>query len=301
MRQRRDIYKRNNMHRNNIIGIDLGGTNVRGGIVNGGELNGLMSTRINAQGKSEEVLDELFAFTDRLINPSVTAIGIGVPGLVNLDEGLVFDVINIPAWTEIPLRKLMEDRYHVPVLINNDANCFALGEYYFGQGKECNSMAGLTIGTGLGSGLILNKKLYSGKNCGAGEFGMIGYLDQCVEYYASGSFFKNVYNADGEVVFKQAQEGEEQALKMYAELGTHLGNAIKMILYALDIELVILGGSVSKAFPYFSKTMWECIRTFAFQKSATSLDIKVSQLANSGVLGAAALFYDSADKSSSDS
>jgi glucokinase len=284
------------MNRNHIIGIDLGGTNVRGGLMNGTKLNGLVSTPINAQGKSEEVLEELFSFTDRLINPSVTAIGIGVPGLVNIAEGIVFDVINIPSWTEIPLRKRMEDRYHVPVLINNDANCFALGEYYFGQGKGSVSMVGLTIGTGLGSGLILNKKLYSGRNCGAGEFGMIDYLDQCVEYYASGSFFKNVYDADGEAVFKQAQAGEKHALKMYAELGMHLGNAIKMILYALDIELIILGGSVSQAFPYFSKTMLERIQTFAFQKSAKSLAIKVSQLANSGVLGAAALFYDSADK-----
>jgi glucokinase len=284
------------MNRNNIIGIDLGGTNVRGGIVSGAKLNGLVSTPINAQGTSEEVLEELFSFTDRLINPSVTAIGIGVPGLVNIADGIVFDVVNIPSWTEIPLRKRMEDRYHVPVLINNDANCFALGEYYFGQGKGSVSMVGLTIGTGLGSGLILNKKLYSGRNCGAGEFGMIDYLDQCVEYYASGSFFKNVYDADGEAVFKQAQAGEKHALKMYAELGMHLGNAIKMILYALDIELIILGGSVSQAFPYFSKTMLERIQTFAFQKSAKSLAIKVSQLANSGVLGAAALFYDSADK-----
>jgi glucokinase len=284
------------MNRNNIIGIDLGGTNVRGGIVSGAKLNGLVSTPINAQGTSEEALEELFSFTDRLINPSVTAIGIGVPGLVNIADGIVFDVVNIPSWTEIPLRKRMEDRYHVPVLINNDANCFALGEYYFGQGKGSVSMVGLTIGTGLGSGLILNKKLYSGRNCGAGEFGMIDYLDQCVEYYASGSFFKNVYDADGEAVFKQAQAGEKHALKMYAELGMHLGNAIKMILYALDIELIILGGSVSQAFPYFSKTMLERIQTFAFQKSAKSLAIKVSQLANSGVLGAAALFYDSADK-----
>jgi glucokinase len=162
-------------------------------------------------------------------------------------------------------------------------------------------MAGLTIGTGLGSGLILNQKLYSGKNCGAGEFGMIDYLDQYVEFYASGSFFKNVYRTDGEVVFKQEAKGEEPALKMYADFGIHLGNAIKMILYALDLELIILGGSVSKAFPYFSKTMWERIQTFAFEKSAKSLKIKVSELANSGVLGAAALFYDSADHFSHES
>jgi len=234
----------------------------------------------------------LFFLIDGLINNSVTSIGIGVPGLVDIEKGIVFDVINIPSWKEIPLQKWMENRYHLPVIINNDANCFALGEFYFGKGKGCNSMVGLTIGTGLGSGLILDKKLYSGKNCGAGEFGMIDYLDKCYEYYASGQFFQNVYHTDGEVIFKRAGEGNTQALKMYEEMGFHLGNAIKMILYALDVELIILGGSVRHAFPYFSKTMWQRLNTFAFAKSAAGLQIEVSELENSGILGAAALFYD---------
>ena len=258
------------------IGIDLGGTNIRGGLVNENDLQGITSRRINAMGSVEEVLQELFSFTDQLINNSVTSIGIGVPGLVDVEQGIVFDVINIPSWKEVPLQKWMQDRYHLPVFINNDANCFALGEFYFGKGKGCNSMVGLTIGTGLGSGLILNKKLYSGKNCGAGEFGMADYLDQCYEYYASGQYFTNVYKTDGEAVFKKAMEGNDQAIKMYEEMGTHLGNAIKTIMYALDVELIILGGSVRHAFPYFSKTMWQQIKTFGFQKSIEDLRIEVS-------------------------
>ena len=256
------------------IGIDLGGTNIRGGLVNENTLQGILSRRINSQESVEEVLEELFSLTDQLINNSVTSIGIGVPGLVDVEQGIVFDVINIPSWKEVPLQKWMQDRYHLPVIINNDANCFALGEFYFGKGKGCNSMVGLTIGTGLGSGLIINKKLYSGKNCGAGEFGMADYLDKCYEYYASGQYFTNVYKTDGEVVFKKAVEGNDQAIKMYEEMGTHLGNAIKTITYALDVELIILGGSVRHAFPYFSKTMWQQLKTFAFQKSIEDLRIK---------------------------
>jgi glucokinase len=274
------------------IGIDLGGTNIRGGLVNENTLQGILSRRINSQESVEEVLEELFSLTDQLINNSVTSIGIGVPGLVDVEQGIVFDVINIPSWKEVPLQKWMQDRYHLPVIINNDANCFALGEFYFGKGKGCNSMVGLTIGTGLGSGLIINKKLYSGKNCGAGEFGMADYLDKCYEYYASGQYFTNVYKTDGEVVFKKAVEGNDQAIKMYEEMGTHLGNAIKTITYALDVELIILGGSVRHAFPYFSKTMWQQLKTFAFQKSIEDLRIEVSVLENSGVLGAAALYDD---------
>src|SRR6185503_2417344 len=120
---------------------------------------------------------------------------------------------------------------------------------------------------GLGSGIIINKELYAGKNGGAGEFGMISYLDKHYEYYASGQFFKNVYQANGETVFNNALDGNTAALKMYEEFGVHLGNAINTILYAFDTDLIVLGGSVRKAFPFFSKTMWQQIKTFAFGKA----------------------------------
>jgi glucokinase len=273
-----------------ILGIDMGGTHIRAGLVTAGNLSSITSQRVNAQGSAEEILQDLFHFTDPLINKNVSSIGIGVPGLTI--AGTAYDVVNIPSWKELPLQQLMEERYQLPVLINNDANCFALGEFYFGKGKGHESMVGLTIGTGLGSGIIIHKKLYTGKAGGAGEFGMADYLDKYYEYYASGQFFKNVYEADGESVFKKAKEGNAEALRIYGEFGTHLGNAVKMILYALDTELIILGGSVRHAFPYFSKTMWQQIQTFAYQKAITNFKIEISELENSGILGAAALHYD---------
>ena len=152
------------MATNNILGIDIGGTNIRGGLVNENALHwNYFKTRKFSTGLVEEVLEQLFSLTDELINNSVTSIGIGVPGLVNVEEGIVYDVVYIPSWKEVPLQKWMEDRYQIPVFVDNDANCFALGEFYFGKGKGYNSMIGLTIGTGLGSGLIINKKLYEGK------------------------------------------------------------------------------------------------------------------------------------------
>ena len=272
-----------------IVGLDIGGTNIRGGLVQGDKLTTIVSRKVNAMGTVEQVLHQLFLVTDELVNDSVSGIGIGIPGLVDLESGVVFDVVNIPSWKEVALQKRMQERYTIPVLINNDANCFALGEFHFGKGRGCNSMVGLTIGTGLGSGLILNKKLYAGQHCGAGEFGMIDYMDKCYEYYASGQYFSNVYRTDGEIVFKRAEEGNRQAIKMYEEMGMHLGNAIKMILYALDIELIIFGGSVRYAYPYISKTMWQQIKSFVFQKTARSLKIEISELENSGILGAASL------------
>lgn len=281
------------MSNEKVIGVDLGATNIRAAFVEKDTISDLQSKRINSSGTEEEVLKDVFETVDVLVNNSITAIGIGVPGVVDVEQGIVYDVQYIPSWKEVPLKTRMQERYNLPVFVNNDANCFALGEHYFGKGKGVHSMIGLAIGTGVGAGIIINNKLYAGTNCGAGEFGMVDYLDKIYEYYCSGSFFQNVYGLDGEEVFQRAKKGDPEALKLYEEMGTHLGNAIKMIMYTYDPSLIVLGGSVRLAYSFFQKTMWQSIKTFAFIKSAERLKIEISALQNSGILGAAALYYDS--------
>lgn len=280
------------MSNTKLIGVDLGATNIRSALVSEDTISKINSRRINSMGTEQEVLEDIFALVDILIDKDVAAIGIGVPSVVDVQQGIVYDVQYIPSWKEVPLKKLMQDRYGVPVFVNNDANCFVLGEFYFGKGKGRQSMIGLAIGTGMGAGIIINNKLYAGPNCGAGEFGMVEYLDKVFEYYCAGQFFQNVYQLDGEVVFQNAKKGDKQALVMYAEMGTHLGNAIKMIMYTYDPELIVLGGSVRLAYDYFQESMWQRINTFAYSKSLERLKIEISELENSGLLGAAALFYD---------
>jgi len=283
------------MKNEKIIGIDLGATNIRGAVVNNEAISEITSRRIKTKGTELEVLEDVYSLIDALIDKEVKAIGIGVPSVVDVKKGIVYDVIHIPSWKEVHLKELLEARYHIPVFVNNDANCFALGEHYFGKGKGVPDMVGLTIGTGLGAGIIVNDHLYAGKNCGAGEFGMVDYLEHNYEYYASGSFFQNVYGLNGEDVFKKAKNGDKHALILYHELGVHLGNAIKMIMYTYDTELIILGGSVQLAFDFFEKSMWKRIKTFGFPKSIEQLQIKTSALENSGILGAAALYYDAVE------
>lgn len=280
------------MNDKTILGIDLGATNIRAGLVRGSEMERLSARKIRSTGTVEEVLEDIFAVTDELVMDGLAGIGIGVPSVVDVEQGIVYDVQYIPSWKEVPLKQLMEERYGLPVFVNNDANCFALGEYYFGKGKGSDHMIGLAIGTGIGAGIIINRRLYAGPNCGAGEFGMVEYLDQCYEYYGSGQFFQNVYNTDGQVVFERAGLGDAQALQWYAEMGTHLGNAIKMIMYTYDPSLIIFGGSVRHAYPYFREAMWARIRTFAFTRSIDRLRIELSELKNSGILGAAGLVLD---------
>jgi glucokinase len=280
------------MDNQQVIGIDLGGTQVRAGIVNEKNVSGIISVSIPASGTVEEVLEVLYQQIDSLINSSIKAIGIGVPSVVDLEKGIVYDVQNIPSWKEVNLKSRMEDRYLLPVLINNDANCFALGEKYFGKGQQVHSMIGLSIGTGLGAGIIIQDKLYAGINCGAGEFGEVAYLDHNYEYYASGQFFKNFYDTTGKTIFQKAEQGDEQAMIIFEEFGRHLGNAIKMILCTYDPELIIIGGSIKQAYSFYEKTMWERIRTFTYPRSLDSLKIEISELEGCGVLGAGALYYD---------
>jgi len=280
------------MKNENIIGIDLGGTHVRAGIVSEGQLGNIVSARIPSSGSVEDVLNMMYELMDPLVGENIKAIGIGVPSVVDIENGIVYDVQNIPSWKKVELKKLMEERYHIPVSVNNDANCFALGEKYFGKGKNFHSMIGLTIGTGLGAGVIINDKLYAGVNCGAGEFGNVDYLDQIVEYYASGQFFQNCYQTTGELVFQKAQSGDPLSIIILEELGTHIGNAIKMILYTYCPEMIILGGSISKSYPFFQKTMWKRIRTYVYSNTLNQFHLEISELENSGILGAASLYYD---------
>ncbi|MDR0792485.1 MAG: ROK family protein [Chitinophagaceae bacterium] len=264
----------------------MGGTNIRAGIVVDGSIQTLKSEPLQTK---ENVLNQLFGFIDAMINKEVAAIGVAVPGWVDAQSRVLHNVVNIPTWQEIDLEKILEARYQLPVKIENDANCFALGELYFGGAKNYNFVIGLTIGTGLGSGIIIDKKLVSGKHGGAGEFGMMKYLDKNIEYYVSGKFFENIYKLNGETVYAQALQGNKDALKMYEIFGQHLGEAIKMILYALDVECFIIGGGVKNAFPFFSKAMWETLSSFEYKRALQHLKIEPSQLINSNILGAAAL------------
>ncbi|MCH7681170.1 ROK family protein [candidate division KSB1 bacterium] len=285
------------MKEKNILGLDLGGTNARVGLVRNQQLGGVSSIKINSNGTVNEILKQIFGLIDEAKPENLDGIGIGVPGVVDI-EGIVYDVQNIPSWKEVPIKSIMEERYATPAFVNNDANCFVLGEKYFGKGVGYQSLIGLILGTGFGGGVIVDGKSYAGVNCGAGEFGMVPYLDSIYEHYCCGQFFTRNFKQTGEEVFQRAVRDEEEALKMWTEFGRHLGNGIKTILYTYDPEIIIFGGSVRKAFRFFEEAMWESIESFKYSNSIKRLKIEVSELDHIAILGAAALYYD-AEKTSS--
>ncbi len=276
-----------------ILGVDLGGTNIRVGLVDDNTLLKIESLPVPPKGTANEVLANLFNLIDRFSSEEILGIGIGVPSVVDVENGIVYDVQNIPSWKEIHLKELLNDRYNLPVYVNNDANCFAAGEKYFGKATDYKDVVGLIIGTGLGAGLIINNKLYSGRNCGAGEFGMLPWKNKDYEYFCSSHFFKNEYNTTGKDLFMHAENGDLEAKSIFAKYGENLGEVIKVIMYAVDPEIIILGGSISKAFKYFKDTMFKSINKFAYSNSVVNIKVEASEIENVAVLGAAALYYDS--------
>ena len=277
-----------------VVGIDLGGTNVRAGLVVDGRLAGVRSVPVRGQGAEGDVLEDLFSAVDAIIGPDVAGIGAGVPSIIDLKTGTVYDVQNIPSWKKVPLKAILEERYRRPVYVNNDANCFAAGEKHFGKLGPYDNAVGLIIGTGLGAGIIANGRLYSGINCGAGEFGMLPYIDRNFEAYASGQFFRRVHGTSGREAAERAGRGDRAALAMFDEFGGHLGEAVKAICYAVDPEIIVLGGSVSKSYGHYRAALWRAFQGYAYSLAKERLRIEVSETENIAILGAAALYFDAA-------
>lgn len=275
-----------------IIGIDLGGTNMRAGRVKQNKIEQVAKSPVPDTENPDLVMKHLKEIIKTVLTPAVAGIGIGVPGIVDYKSGMVFDIQNIPSWKEVPVAEILSKEFGLPVYVNNDANCFAAGERFFGEGQKYDDFTGLIIGTGMGAGIIKNGRLIPDQNCGAGEFGMIPYLKHNYEYYCSGRFFEQKSNLSGEQAAIMAKNNDAQALQLFSKFGQHLGNAIKTIIFALDPEAIILGGSVSKSFRFFEEALNNELATFPYSRTIQNLKVLPSRIPEIAILGAAALYYE---------
>lgn len=275
-----------------IVGVFLGGKNLVSGRVKGGVIEKLSKTVIDNKAPEESVIAEVISSIEDVFTDDVEGIGIGVPSIVDTQKGIVYKVTNIPSWIEVHLKDIIEEKFNTRVLINNDANCFVVGEKYFGKAKNFKNVVGLIIGTGMGAGIIVDNKLYSGANCGAGEFCSIPYRDANYEYYCSTSYFEEKYGIKSDILLDRAQKKDKVALAIYEQFGYDLGNAIKTILFALDPEIIVIGGAIAKAYPFFNNAMRKKVKTFNYKNTLNKLKIEISEEPNMAVLGAAALYLD---------
>ena len=274
-----------------IIGIDIGGTSISAGCIIDKQIEKIHSKPTGAHRSANEILETLYEVIGNVMLPDTLAIGIGVPGLLDAEKGEIVNINNIPAWKDLPLKQKLEERFNIPVYINNDANCFAIGEKHFGKGQKYKNFVAIALGTGVGGGVIINDKLHSGMFGGAGEIGCWPYEGENYEAFC-GSFFFDKKNTTGKELFEKAISGEPEAKEIFQEYGSHIGKLIKNVLFILAPEAVILGGSISKSFTLFEQGIHNELNDFPFEILKKKLVIEKSELNDIAILGAGGLYYD---------
>ncbi len=277
------------MQNQTFIGVDLGGTKTKFGRVTNGRIIEEVCLATRAAGSENDVIDDIIMGINRVMSPEVSGIGIGAPGLIDKSNGIVYYVTNIPSWKEVYLKKKLETQFGIKVFISNDANCFALGEKYYGKGQNFKDLVCLSLGTGVGSGIIVNDLLYTGSYNIAGEFGCLPYLKHNFEYYCSGEFFKKCHGFTGREFYQKALSGDINAIKVFDQYGDHLGDLLQTILYILGPEAIIIGGSVAQSYRFFQKAMMEKLNKFPFKHVINQLTVEISKNQSIAVIGAAAL------------
>ena len=280
-----------------ILGISLSGKTLVAGKVKNGQIEKSVYREINNKASEELILAEVFNIINEVKDDDVQGIGIGVPSLVDVEKGIVYNVVNIPSWREVHIKEILESHFGCKVYVNNDANCFAIGESYFGKTKDYENSVGLIVGAGVGAGIIFKGHLYSGTNCGAGEFGEIPYKEHNYEFYLNDAYFEYKYGVPAKTFLNRAKRKDKIALAIFEQYGMDMGNLIKTILFTVDPEIIVIGGHLSKAFPYFEKAMWDRINTFPYKHALSKLRITNTEQEDIAVLGAAALYYDAQNRS----
>ena len=309
------------------IGVDIGGTNIKIALVDfEGKIIYSNTTPTRAEmgfeagvANIKQAIKDLMQETNESAK-TIEAIGFGLPGQIDYKAGMVKSLPNIPGWINIPLGKLIEDEFQIPTKLDNDVRCAALGELNFGAGKGCENLICITIGTGIGSGIVLNGKLVRGASNAAGEIGHIkmtlekgplcGCGDHgCFEAYASGpsivtmakEFISGGKSAkykematDGiitpYIVAQAALQGDAVSLQIFKQIGEIIGVGLSSVINLLNPEKIIIGGGVADAGEILLEPIRKTIedRTMPIQKEAVK--VVPAQLANAaGVIGASLL------------
>jgi glucokinase len=237
-----------------VIVLDVGGTKISSAIIKDGNLKGLKKVKTKNCKTKKEFIEQIVDIVNGYFDDDVDAISLGVPGVVK--KGVISGFNNIGNLKNINLKKVLEKKFNVKIFIENDANCFALGSSIFGIAKKKNYVLGLILGTGFGFGYVVNDKFISGSSGGFGQIGDIPYLGKTFEDFCSGKFFED----NGVNLAKVNIKSFNNLNHLFDSYGEHLANAIVMIVRIIDPSCIVLGGSVSKLFKYFKKSMFKILK-----------------------------------------
>ncbi len=285
------------------IGIDVGGTNIKLGLINAAgriKARSRLNTKTFIRHKNE-LIDALVAAIDDLIvqakltRRQIRGIGIGLPGLINPQKGLVVFLPNIPGWNNVPLKKILEKKLGIKTFLDNDVKVITLAEWKYGAGRGCENFVCMTLGTGVGSGLVLDNHLYRGEGFVAGELGHMPLNEHgpacpcggfgCYERYVGNAalkrkaeqIFKNKA-IDLPDIFDLAHRGDKRAVRFWHEAAVHIGNGLVGIVNLLNPRRIIIGGGVSNNFQIFKRDVEKIIKQRSMAVQGKMVKIVKAQL-----------------------
>jgi glucokinase len=314
-----------------LVGVDLGGTNIVAGALaeDGSDVLALRSEPTRADQGADAVVDRIVRMVDTVIAETIAqtgakrddmiGIGVGAPGPLDRERGIVVTTPNL-GWTNFPLRDVIQERARLPVRIDNDANCATLGEWWLGAARGANNVIGMTIGTGIGGGIILGGRLYHGSSDVAGEIGhatidITGRRCKCGNYgcleaYASGPSIADrareaistddclmVKMVGGDAsritaatVYEAAKRGDEVAIDVVRETSRFLGAGVANLLNIFNPDVVVIAGGVTQAGETLFEPLRREVRKRAFKPAVDACQIVPGILRAAGVVGAVAAY-----------
>jgi glucokinase len=288
------------------IGVDLGGTNLRiAAVSSAGQLLEKVTLGTKVALGRDHVINEMCDAIQRLSGKykatgSFLGAGIGVPGIIDMQTGMLRKSANLPGWADYPVRAEIERRLGARVVLENDANVAALGEQWLGAARDVPNMAVVTLGTGIGGGIVLEGKIWHGMNGMAGEFGHVTMEPEghpcgcgnrgCAEQYASASAIVRMAReaiASGEApslakaassdpefgaksIYNLAIQGDEHARRIFRSFGRYLGILLAGLVNVLNLDMFVIGGGVSSAWDAYAPNMFEELRERSLVYAATA-------------------------------
>ena len=311
-----------------LIGVDVGGTTTKMALIkNNGNMVGKWEIPSNNENGGKWITVDIAKSIEQKLNgynvkkEQIKGIGVGAPGPANQENGIIYHTPNLAWHDHYPLRDILERETHLPVIINNDANCAALGEMWQGAGEGAKDLVCVTLGTGVGGGIIINGNIVQGVRSAAGEIGHITSIPNggarcncgktgCLETIASATGIvrlatervksgadkskklTNLFEENGRLtakdVFDLTNGGDETALGVVKEITFYLGLALANIANTLNPEKIVIGGGVSRAGHSLLASLITNFQKFAFPNVASSTELALAKLGNdAGVFGAA--------------
>ncbi len=297
-----------------ILAADIGGTNIRTAVVDAdGNMAEDQRSQIDLGDRNvsaEQLIMRLRQYFSEILDtqPHITAIGAGFPGFFLGDSGLLLASPNLPNLHDVPLSRRLTESLGLPVIVQNDALCAAVGESKFGAGRGADNLLHITLGTGIGGGLILNSNPYSGESGMAMEFGhlCVNYTQSarhcgcggkgCVESYASATAISAMYaqatgeQLDTKTIFERACDTDALAKELFENAGNYLGKAIAEAIKLLDVHTVTISGGLIGAWSLLHPAIMAALNTHLIPPLQGKITVLPSTLDdNAGILGASAL------------